>query len=185
MISQFVFGARIDATFILLVTTIKSLWCSNSRATASVEVPMLRNTQAPAGMSLAQARAIARLAGWFSNRRSSYPKLVIPEGRTAPPCTRSSRPSSANSLRSRRIVCTVTPKCAARSSTATFPVSRAISSISGRRSVCDIRDSHEHGCDAKLSQPNDQPQPLGGISRGAPTTHPSGSDNIYFLKIQA
>src|SRR6056297_525239 len=130
--------AKILATFMLLVRTMRFSWCINSIATASVEVPMFRNSEIFPGICAAQARAMARLASDFSDRRSSYPILVVPEDRTAPPCTRSRRPASAKSVRSRRIVCKVTPKCSASPSTVTFPSRRAISSISGWRNVCDI-----------------------------------------------
>jgi len=61
----------ICATLRLLVTTIRFGVSMSARATASVVVPMLRNSDAPAGMSAAAVRAIASFAGADRRRRSS------------------------------------------------------------------------------------------------------------------
>ncbi len=53
----------------------------------------------------------------------------------APPCTRTTISASLRSLRSRRMVCGVTTKCAASSSTVTRPFSRSQSTISICRRV--------------------------------------------------
>jgi hypothetical protein len=59
------------ATFMLLVTTMRPRWRRSSRATASVEVPMLRNSDTSSGIRAAQARAMAALASPCIRRRSS------------------------------------------------------------------------------------------------------------------
>ncbi len=65
------FCDRMLATFMLFVTTRRLRWCRNSRATASVLVPMLRNTVQSGGIRAAQARAMAALPSAFMRRRSS------------------------------------------------------------------------------------------------------------------
>ena len=69
--SQLSLAARMLATFMLLVTTVRLRWRNRARATASVVVPMLRMTELLSGICAAQARPMAALASSFMRRRSS------------------------------------------------------------------------------------------------------------------
>jgi len=69
--SQLGLATRMLATFMLLVITVMLRWFSNSRATASVEVPRLMMIEQFSGIAAAQARAMADFAASFSLRRSS------------------------------------------------------------------------------------------------------------------
>ena len=60
--SQSGLSDRIAATFRLLVITRRPLWCSSSRAIASVVVPMLMISEQPCGTAAATARAMRCLA---------------------------------------------------------------------------------------------------------------------------
>ncbi len=65
------FPARMFATFMLFVATIRSRCLTSSRATASVLVPMFRKTEMLSGIAAAQASAMACFASAFRARRSS------------------------------------------------------------------------------------------------------------------
>jgi hypothetical protein len=82
------------------------------------------------GMSAAAALPIARFSSAAMKRRASYARFSMPEATTAPPWTRFSSLRSHRSLRSLRMVCGVTSKRAARSSTLTRPAARASARIS-------------------------------------------------------
>ena len=57
---------RIAATFRLLVITRKPVWRINSRAIASVVVPMLRISEQSLGTAFATVRAMRCFAVWLS-----------------------------------------------------------------------------------------------------------------------
>ncbi|EGE59213.1 hypothetical protein RHECNPAF_2330022 [Rhizobium etli CNPAF512] len=95
-------------------------------------------SEAPLGISSTAAMPIACFSEAAIWRRASYLTFSVPLGNVAPPWMRVSTWASQRSLRSLRMVCGVTEKREASSSTRTLPLDFAIATISVCRSVKNI-----------------------------------------------
>ena len=141
---------RIAATLRLLVITRRPLWCSSSRAIASVVVPMLRISEQPLGTARGHGARDARAwpsalqrAGAAGRRCSRWSSSARARRRGSAPAGRR-RPAACTS---RRTVCSVTPSCSASASTDTEPRARTSSSslsLAGVRSSSAAR-GRRHG----------------------------------------
>src|SRR4051812_27942702 len=121
-------GSSSSSTARFVVTTVTRRPC-RWRAICSVEVPMSIITVWPSSTSAAAAAPRRSLTSKRSTSIWANPGSPLP---TAPPCTRSSFPSAASALRSRRTVISDTPKLSARSATWAAPP-RTARRISWRR----------------------------------------------------
>ena len=123
-----------------LVTMVSPGTSSRHWASANVVVPAEIATAVPGLTRPAAARAMDDFSGRSSTSLSSKPGswTLCEPGRTAPPCTFSTRPSLARTSRSRLIVMSETPSCCVRSLTRALPSLLTACRISDWRCLASI-----------------------------------------------